>query len=118
MTPVTSSGTYSIIKKENLLSTEGISEDRLQNQLNKYQKEIANSLGIKMDDIHNATDKAMNGTVVEEDIDEYPTEMFQDDFKFSEKYYFSFSTPDPKSEIFSGANPLTETIMNFHGTRN
>lgn len=122
MTPVTSSGTYTIIKKENLLSTEGISEDRLQNQLNKYQKEIANSLGIKMNDIHNATDKAMSEDVFTEEKDEFPVEMFQDDFKFSEKYYFSFSTPDPNSIYFTGANystganPLTETILYFHGT--
>jgi len=106
MSPVTKEGTYSILKKEDVLSANGISEDRLQNQISKFQQEIADKLGFKKSDIVDATEK------MKEQKAEKTSEDFADEFKFAEKYKFSVVSPDIDEE-YSHINPLTHSILEF-----
>lgn len=110
MSPVTKEGTYSILKKEEVISADGISEDRIANEISRFQQEIANKLGFKQSDIHIATQSAINTNKQKEKT----AEDFADDFKFSKKYFFSVQSPI-ENEEYSGVNPLTHSILNFHG---
>jgi len=115
-------GTYSILKKEEVLSSEGISEDRLASQMSKFKNEMAEKLGIKPQDVYDFTDNKKynaDGTVEdfepivddeEDPTSKYTKEYFEDDFTFSKTYYFSIETPEEDDWY----NPLTQTILNFH----
>ena len=126
-------GSFQILKKEELISAEGISEDKLQSQLSKYQNEINKKLGIKMKDIHNAADKAKHEREFEcvdpENMDcekcesksDCPTYKkpekskrdYEDTFKFKEKQYFTVSSPTEEEHI----NPLTDSILWYNGNK-
>jgi len=96
------SGAFYVIKKEEVISSDGISEDRLQSQISKIKQEMASKLGVTVNDMDDPTP----------DFKEEPTwtkANFEDDFKFSKQYNFSISTPD--EDIY---NPLTETLLNLH----
>lgn len=100
-------GSYTIIKKETLLSNDGTSEDKIQGELSKFKNEIAEKLNINVEDIDKEFDD-----VVEEDFDieqKYTKEDFEDDFKFTIPYYFSIETPE--QDFY---NSLTHTILNLH----
>lgn len=110
MSPVTKEGTFSILKKEDVLSADGISEDRLQSQISKYQQEMKERLGFSQTDIDNATQKSMEE---EEKPNKKTKEDFVDDFKFSAKYHFSVVSPEDAEE-YSHVNPLTHTVLEFN----
>ena len=118
LTPVNSAGMFSIVKKEEVLSVDGISEDRLQSQLTKFQSEIADKLNKKEKDC--GCDESCKGGECddcEETEKTYTKEDFADDFQFSEKYQFSVVTPN--GEDFNGhGNRLTETILLLHDPEN
>jgi len=115
MSPVTKEGTFSILKKEEVLASDGISEDRLANQISKYQNEMKEKLGFSQTDIDNATKRSME----EEECcpttkkKKYTKDDFIDNFKFSKEYNFSVVSPT-SSEDYEEINPLTHTVLELN----
>jgi len=104
-------GSFTILKKETVLSADGVSEDRMASHMAKLQNEIAAKLGMKPQDFENMTNEEPEETKEKK----YTKADFEDDFKFSQEYCFSIETPDEEELSFT-YNSLTETILNFHGT--
>jgi hypothetical protein len=105
------SGLLQVLKKETVLSNQGVSEDRMQSQIEKFKSELSSKLGIKKQDVENAshvTEDMFNYECLdpEEKDCENCTNMsscplykkvwsqfdFIDDFKFDKKEYFELSS--------------------------
>jgi len=97
------SGTYTIIKSEDVLSNNSVSEDKILNEVSKVKHDIAKKLNIDMSKFEEEIKDV-------EESEDFPKSHFTEDYKFTKDYCFSIETPED-----SFYNPLTQTILLFNG---
>ena len=105
----TVSGSFNVIKKENVLSNNTTKKEK--KEIEKEGNINVMGLGKMNQETFLKTIKAACKSNERTKEKEYVKDDFMDNFKFSEKKYFSIFTPDQDYEC----DVLTNTILVFHG---